>query len=77
MVTKKTYVQPWRILVAILFTIIAFVLIIYWAIYWFQHDELTRMQMFKALWYVPLIATVLLFSAKALIEKFKKLNRKY
>jgi Zn-dependent protease len=73
---NKKYVQPWRILAALLEMVISFGLIIFYFVYWFIHDDLTKMQMFKHLWYVPVIAFVLLLLAKLQFEKFTKLNPK-
>ena len=74
--TPYKYVQGWRISIGFLFLLIGVILAIWVPVYWYKHDMLTRMQLIKEIWYIPLGAFISLLIAKYQVEKFKKLNAK-
>jgi hypothetical protein len=73
---NKQYIQAWRISIGFLSLVIGLVLAIWVPVYWYNHDQLTRMQLIKEIWYIPTGAFVCLLFAKYQVEKFKKLNAK-
>jgi hypothetical protein len=60
-----------KFIFTLILIVIGFILALYPTIYWFLHDSLTRMQLFKKFWWLELIAVCLLISARYLLEKIK------
>lgn len=54
--------------IGLLLIVLGIILIFYPALYWFIHDDLTKMQVFKEVWYVLPLSVFLLASGNYLAD---------